>query len=93
MDDVRVGDAVTAAHSQIPIGASLLHCEKCGNAIPEVRRKAIVGVRFCFICQTKLDKQQAGLSSYNRRGSKESHEVTSHPNKTLKTYQRGVIAD
>mgnify|MGYP000306598272 FL=1 len=70
--DASVEDAVAAARSQLPIGASLTHCEECGAAIPEARRKAVVGVRFCIICQTELDKQQAGLSSYNRRGSKDS---------------------
>ncbi len=70
--DASVEDAVAAARSQLPIGASLTHCKECGAAIPEARRKAVIGVRLCIVCQTELDKQQAGLSSYNRRGSKDS---------------------
>ncbi|CAH1387689.1 DksA/TraR family C4-type zinc finger protein [Candidatus Nitrotoga sp. M5] len=70
--DASVEDAVAAARSQLPIGASLTHCEECGTAISEARRKAVAGVRRCIICQTELDKQKAGLSSYNRRGSKDS---------------------
>ena len=70
--DASVEDAVAAARSLLPTGASLTHCEECGTTIPEARRKAFAGVRLCIICQTELDKQQAGLSSYNRRGSKDS---------------------
>ncbi len=70
--DASVEDAVAAARSQLSIGASLTHCEECGTAIPEARRKAVPGVRFCVGCQTEVDKQQASLSGYNRRSSKDS---------------------
>jgi len=41
---------------------SLTHCEECGVGIPEARRKAIVGVRLCVVCQQELDQQQASAA-------------------------------
>ena len=70
--DASVEDAVKLARSRIPSGESLSHCEECDAEIPEARRKAIIGVRLCVSCQSKLDNQQTSLSSYNRRGSKDS---------------------
>ncbi|SFF80539.1 DksA/TraR family C4-type zinc finger protein [Neptunomonas qingdaonensis] len=70
--DASVEDAIALARSRLPIGDSLTHCEECEAFIPEARRKAVPGVRLCVRCQTALDKQQANLSSYNRRGSKDS---------------------
>lgn len=70
--DANVEDAIALARSRLPIGDSLTHCEECEAIIPEARRKAVAGVRLCVRCQTALDKQQANLSSYNRRGSKDS---------------------
>ena len=70
--DASVEDAVTLARSRLPKGESLLHCEECDAIIPEARRQAIIGVRLCVHCQTALDKEQENLSSYNRRGSKDS---------------------
>ncbi|MDP3535179.1 MAG: DksA/TraR family C4-type zinc finger protein [Halomonas sp.] len=67
-----VDDAVQRARSQLPRGESLEFCEECGDPIPEPRRKAIPGVRFCIVCQEALDKKQSGFSGYNRRGSKDS---------------------
>lgn len=52
---------------------SAQYCEECGEAIPEARRQAIRGVRFCISCQTERDKEmQKTFSLYNRRGSKDS---------------------
>lgn len=31
--------------------ASLTHCMECGDEIPEGRRKAVPGVRYCVHCQ------------------------------------------
>ncbi|MBT8075954.1 MAG: TraR/DksA C4-type zinc finger protein, partial [Gammaproteobacteria bacterium] len=36
------------------------------------RRVAVPGVRLCVNCQSELDKKQADISGYNRRGSKDS---------------------
>jgi phage/conjugal plasmid C-4 type zinc finger TraR family protein len=70
--DATVKDAIKRARSQLPQGPGLAHCEECGAAIPEARRKAMPGVRLCVSCQEALDRGQAGAAGYNRRGSKDS---------------------
>lgn len=70
--DATVEDAVKAARERLPRGESLTHCEECDEAIPEARRKALPGVRFCVACQSILEKQQTTQSGINRRGSKDS---------------------
>lgn len=70
--DASVEDAVKLARSRLPAGESLAHCEECGTEIPEPRRKAVPGVRFCVSCQSEFDKQSITTSGYNRRGSKDS---------------------
>jgi phage/conjugal plasmid C-4 type zinc finger TraR family protein len=70
--DATIEDAVQRARHRLPRGESMADCEECGVAIPEARRKAIRGVRLCVACQEVEDKQQAAVSGYNRRGSKDS---------------------
>ena len=70
--DATIEDAVERARSRLPHGESLAECEECGVSIPEARRKAVPGVRLCVGCQEAEDKQQAAVSAYNRRGSKDS---------------------
>jgi phage/conjugal plasmid C-4 type zinc finger TraR family protein len=70
--DASVEDAVKLARSRMPDGEGLSHCEQCETAIPDARRKAIPGVRLCVSCQSALEKQQAPLTGFNRRGSKDS---------------------
>ena len=70
--DASVEDAVELARSRLPKGESLTHCEECGADIPEARRKAIVGVRLCIVCQQELDQLQATQAGVNRRASKDS---------------------
>ena len=70
--DATVADAIKRARSRKPRGPSLKHCEECGTAIPEARRKAVPGVRLCIACQSEHDKADAAFSGYNRRGSKDS---------------------
>ena len=70
--DASVEDAVKLARSRLPEGKGLTHCEECDDTIPEARRQAIPGVRYCVNCQSELDKQQAVSSGFNRRGSKDS---------------------
>jgi phage/conjugal plasmid C-4 type zinc finger TraR family protein len=70
--DASVEDAVELARSRLPKGESLTHCEECGADIPEARRKAILGVRLCIVCQQELDQLQATQGGVNRRGSKDS---------------------
>ncbi|MCY1546382.1 putative protein YbiI [compost metagenome] len=70
--DSTIEDAVARARSNLPRGESLSHCEECGAAIPEARRKAVPGVHLCVACQSEHDKEEAAFAGYNRRGSKDS---------------------
>jgi phage/conjugal plasmid C-4 type zinc finger TraR family protein len=70
--DATVNSAVQLARSRLTGGESLTHCEECDASIPEARRKAMPGVRYCIQCQSELEKEQKSLSLYNRRGSKDS---------------------
>jgi phage/conjugal plasmid C-4 type zinc finger TraR family protein len=70
--DATIEDAVSHARNQLPRGESLQSCEECGSAIPPARREAVPGVRLCVGCQAEHDKESVNLSSYNRRGSKDS---------------------
>ena len=70
--DASVEDAVKLARSRLPDGQGSAHCEACGNAIPDLRRKAIPGVRLCVSCQSATEKQQTAHTGFNRRGSKDS---------------------
>jgi phage/conjugal plasmid C-4 type zinc finger TraR family protein len=67
-----IEDAVKRALEQTPRGPSLEHCEECEAAIPQARRDALPGVRLCITCAEKVDQEEANLSGYNRRGSKDS---------------------
>lgn len=70
--DATVKAAVDLAKSRLTGGESLTHCAECEAEIPEARRKAVPGVRYCVKCQTEYEKQQKGKALYNRRGSKDS---------------------
>lgn len=70
--DASVEDAVNLARSRLGTGESLEYCEECDNEIPQARREAVPGVRYCVNCQAKLDKQQAANTGFNRRASKDS---------------------
>jgi phage/conjugal plasmid C-4 type zinc finger TraR family protein len=70
--DASVEDAVNRARSKLPSGPGRRDCEECGNAIPMARREAMPGVRLCVTCQETIDREQAAVAGYNRRGSKDS---------------------
>ncbi|CAI0947332.1 hypothetical protein BMF90_06490 [Serratia sp. OLHL2] len=70
--DSTVNDAVQRARDALGHGESERYCQECGEPIPEARRKALKGVRFCVACQAEQDKKHAASSLYNRRGSKDS---------------------
>jgi phage/conjugal plasmid C-4 type zinc finger TraR family protein len=70
--DDSIADAIKRARAQLPNGPSLSNCEECGEAIPDARRQAVPGVRFCVTCQAEVDRQHQAASPYNRRGSKDS---------------------
>jgi phage/conjugal plasmid C-4 type zinc finger TraR family protein len=69
--DDSISDAVAGARARIPAGPSVEYCDDCGEPIPEKRRKALLGVRTCVICQSGRDRSVAH-STINRRGSKDS---------------------
>ncbi|MBT4289210.1 MAG: DksA/TraR family C4-type zinc finger protein [Deltaproteobacteria bacterium] len=70
--NATVEEAIQLAKSRLPKGESLTHCEECEVAIPEMRRKAIPGVRLCIECQSEVEKEQKTDFSFNRSGSKDS---------------------
>lgn len=52
---IRVEEQVALARSLLPSGPGTLHCVQCGELIPEARRKAMLGVRLCIVCQAIKD--------------------------------------
>jgi phage/conjugal plasmid C-4 type zinc finger TraR family protein len=70
--DATVKDGIRRAQSRLPSGPGVTQCTHCGATIPEARRLAIPGVRLCTNCQEAEDRDAAGFSGYNRRGSKDS---------------------
>ena len=73
-DQIRssIEDEVARVRSRLPKGGGLSHCESCGSAIPEARRRALPGVRLCIECQEESDRESEPASLYNRKGSKDS---------------------
>lgn len=53
---VLVDNYVELVRSQIPQGPGTLECQECGYEIPEARRKAQPGCRYCVECQVAHDK-------------------------------------
>ena len=70
--DDTVESGVQLARSRLSEGESSTHCEECGMVIPDARRKAIPGVRFCISCQSELEKGQKTFTLFNRAGNKDS---------------------
>ncbi len=70
--DATIEDAIRHARDQLPKGESLTHCEECDVKIPDARRAAVPGVRYCVNCQAEHDKKNASRGGINRRGSKDS---------------------
>jgi phage/conjugal plasmid C-4 type zinc finger TraR family protein len=56
--DATVSDAVARARRALAPGPSLSHCAECGEEIPEGRRQAVPGVRFCVDCQQAHDRKE-----------------------------------
>lgn len=40
------------------LGASLTHCDDCGEPIPEARRKAAPGCTRCIDCQSRRETRR-----------------------------------
>ncbi len=69
--DDTIADAVSSARARMPSGDGEIHCEDCGEEIPERRRLALPGARTCVACQSGRDRQVV-TAGFNRRGSKDS---------------------
>lgn len=54
-------EAAMAAHASRSTlcAEAATHCEapRCGQAIPDARRRAVPGVRLCVECQAELERQ------------------------------------
>lgn len=70
--DATIEDAVKLARDQLPKGESLRRCDECDANIPEARRQAVPGVRYCVSCQADRDAKNKAAGGINRRGSKDS---------------------
>ncbi|EPT9138103.1 TPA: DksA/TraR family C4-type zinc finger protein [Klebsiella michiganensis] len=70
--DSTINDAIARARNELSSGESNKFCEECGEPIPEARRQAVVGVKYCVRCQQEKDLHNNTFSGYNRRGSKDS---------------------
>lgn len=51
-----VDNGIALARMMLPKGESALLCHECGDPIPEARRLAQVGCKFCIGCQEGHDK-------------------------------------
>jgi phage/conjugal plasmid C-4 type zinc finger TraR family protein len=54
--DDSITDAVRLARARLPTGPGKIHCQDCGNEIPEARRKAMPGTCTCVACQSTHDQ-------------------------------------
>jgi len=54
----RVEERVALARSMLPSGPGSPICNDCGEEIPEARRKALQGVRYCVDCQSIRDENK-----------------------------------
>ena len=70
--DASVNDAVQYARSNLISGASAELCDECDEKIPQARRLALPGVRYCVACQAAIEGNGASAKSFNRHGSKDS---------------------
>lgn len=43
-------NGIAAARAALPTGESATHCNDCGEPIPEGRRLAVQGCRYCVEC-------------------------------------------
>ena len=47
---------VKAVRDALPKGESSPNCIRCGEEIPERRRKALKGVKHCVSCQSEIER-------------------------------------
>lgn len=51
-----INNGIDLARSRITSGESNTHCDECGDVIPEGRRLAAKGCKYCINCQVVYDK-------------------------------------
>jgi len=67
-----IADEISRVRGNISVGDSAHYCDECGDEIPEKRRLAIKGIRFCIDCQSMLENSAHHQALFNRRASKDS---------------------
>jgi len=70
--EATLEDALQAARRRLPTGESAFTCIECDEEIPQKRREALPGVKYCIACQKRNEKTLAARSLYNRRANKDS---------------------
>jgi phage/conjugal plasmid C-4 type zinc finger TraR family protein len=50
--------AIEAIRKRMGTGPSLFNCEECDDEIPEGRRLAVAGCRFCVYCQEAHERKR-----------------------------------
>lgn len=63
LEQLERDTAVQAIRARIPTGESAHTCNnpQCGREIPEGRRLAVPGCRYCIHCQARLDRNKQGI--------------------------------
>lgn len=56
--DAELRRLITARAYALPRGESARECLECGKSIPEERRQAMPGCRFCVGCQEELERRR-----------------------------------
>lgn len=49
-------NAIAAVQRLLNTGPSKMHCDECGEDIPEPRRIAVQGCKTCIHCQEKIER-------------------------------------
>lgn len=70
--EATINDAIERARLNLASGESAEYCDECDAPIPQARRDALPGVRYCVNCQQQHENSAQQHILYNRRGSKDS---------------------
>lgn len=62
-----VNNAIAVARQSIVYGTiSSYHCQECGEEIPEGRRQAMIGVKYCVQCQQEYHSDSVRIKLLTR---------------------------
>lgn len=56
-----VENHIELCRSLLPSGESAIRCLECDDIIPEARRQALPGVKYCIPCQQERDKNRPNI--------------------------------